>query len=203
MAEPHVEQSSLEDDRGPRSRSTSADSSGETNGSPTDQTQYSAPDFNTLNDTYSESCGEKFDKPQSKPSINIRTTNGSSISSRSPASTYLSSWKKRAFSIDSVNRVISAVAQNYVEPFDHSGKVPEQTRPWLATWIRFGPLSGIFCMFLAAASIVASLGILAGSDKQPVGGWSSPPSTYLAIFTAIANISMRYAAIQGIVIAWW
>lgn len=28
-------------------------------------------------------------------------------------------------------------------------------------------------------------------------------STYLAIFTAIANLSMRYAAIQGVVIAWW
>lgn len=58
-------------------------------------------------------------------------------------------------------------------------------------------------MFIAITSIVASLGILAGSNKRPTSSWSTPPSTYLAIFTAIANLSIRYAAIQGVVIAWW
>ena len=58
-------------------------------------------------------------------------------------------------------------------------------------------------MVLAIASIFASLGILAGSNNAPVKSWSATPSTYLAICTAIANLAMRYACIQGVVIAWW
>lgn len=65
--------------------------------------------------------------------------------------------------------------------------------PWRTTFIRSGPLSGIFCMLLAIASIVASFGILVGSNGMPIMSWSAPPSTYLAICTAIANLCMRYA----------
>jgi hypothetical protein len=72
-------------------------------------------------------------------------------------------------------------------------------RIWKTTIFRFGPLSGIFCMALALASIVASLGILVGSNGQSINKWSAPPSTYLAILTAVANLSVRYACIQGIV----
>lgn len=76
-------------------------------------------------------------------------------------------------------------------------------RPWLTSFLRFGPLSGILGMVLAFSSIVACLGILAGSNNRDIDGWPTPPNTWLAIFTAIANLSMRYAAIQGIVITWW
>ena len=34
-------------------------------------------------------------------------------------------------------------------------------------------------------------------------GWTLEPSAYLAICTAIANQAMRYAAFQGVMIAWW
>lgn len=70
--------------------------------------------------------------------------------------------------------------------------------------MRFGPLSGLAATLIATGSLLASLGILAGSDHQPVNHWTvAPPSTYLAIFTAISNQAIRYAAIQGVVIAWW
>ena len=70
----------------------------------------------------------------------------------------------------------------------------ERPRPWKKAFIRFGPLSGISCLFLALASIFASLAILAASNGQSTASWETPPSTYLAIFTAIANLSVRYAA---------
>lgn len=41
------------------------------------------------------------------------------------------------------------------------------------------------------------------SHRAPVANWNAPASTYLAICTAIANLAMRYACIQGVVIAWW
>ena len=52
-------------------------------------------------------------------------------------------------------------------------------------------------MLLALCSIIASLGVLAGSDRKPVDSWPTPPSTYLAILTALANLSIRYSACQG------
>ena len=76
-------------------------------------------------------------------------------------------------------------------------------RPWTTTLIRFGPLSGIACMMLAILSMMVSLGILVGSRRQPTRNWAVPPSTYLAICTAVANQAMRFAAFQGIAIAWW
>ncbi|KAF2484919.1 hypothetical protein BDY17DRAFT_93733 [Neohortaea acidophila] len=79
----------------------------------------------------------------------------------------------------------------------------ETQQPWHSSWIRLGPLSGLFSLLLAAASLIASLGILVGSDGENVSSWKAPPSTYLAIFTAIANISIRYAVTQGVIITWW
>ncbi|KAK5172795.1 uncharacterized protein LTR77_002915 [Saxophila tyrrhenica] len=52
-------------------------------------------------------------------------------------------------------------------------------------------------------SIVAALAILLGSRGQAVADWKTPPSTYLAVCTALANLAMRYACINGVVIAWY
>lgn len=69
--------------------------------------------------------------------------------------------------------------------------------------LRFQPLSGILAFVVAILSTLASLGVLAGSDGQRVDAWPTPPATYIAIFTAIGNAMMRYAAVQGVAIAWW
>jgi hypothetical protein len=58
-------------------------------------------------------------------------------------------------------------------------------------------------MLVAIGSIIAALGILAGSDRMAVTEWVAPPATYLAVFTAVSNLAIRYACIQGVVIAWW
>lgn len=113
------------------------------------------------------------------------------------------SWKRRASEFTPIRRILSALATDEGGFFASRTGTPPPARPWKTTLIRFGPLSGIFGMLLAVASLVASLGILAGSDRMPVADWTAPPSTYLAIFTAIANLSIRYAAINGVVIAWW
>ena len=76
-------------------------------------------------------------------------------------------------------------------------------RVWKTTLLRAGPLSGLCAMLLAIASIFACLGILVGSNAQLISDWSIQPSEYLAVFTAIANLAMRYGCIQGIVVAWW
>lgn len=86
---------------------------------------------------------------------------------------------------------------------DHQTNPSQVARRWQRSWFRLGPLSGLCSIALAAAALVASLGILAGSDGQAVEGWHIPPSTYLAIFTAIANLCVRYAAAQGVIVTWW
>ena len=51
----------------------------------------------------------------------------------------------------------------------------KQAGLWKTTLVHFGPLSGLSCMLLAVASLVASLGVLAGSDGQDMDSWSVPP----------------------------
>ena len=92
-------------------------------------------------------------------------------------------------------------ATSITDPEILSGGAP--LKPWQSAFLRRGPLAGILSLCIAILGIFASLGILAASNATPVTSWSAPPSTYLAIFTAIANLSMRYACIQGVVIAWW
>lgn len=86
----------------------------------------------------------------------------------------------------------------------HESKIPSPDQlPWKSHFFRLGPLSGIACLGLAALSMLVSLGILLGSQGTAVAEWSVEPSAILAICTAIANQAMRYAAFQGVMIAWW
>lgn len=76
-------------------------------------------------------------------------------------------------------------------------------RAWRTSLIRFGPISGIVALLTAACSILTSLAILLSSDGMDRNKWSAEPSIYLAICTAVANLAIRYACIQGVVIAWY
>lgn len=69
---------------------------------------------------------------------------------------------------------VVSYADNVNPPYDHDA--PKRRRPWKTTWVRFGPLSGIFCMILAVLALIASLGILAGSDGASVDEWSATPA---------------------------
>lgn len=128
------------------------------------------------------------------------SSDASSPSLHSKESPRTQNWKQKALQLKPVRRIAYFFALSWCQTQQQESAPP---RTWQTTFIRFGPLSGIAAMCLTVASLVASLGILAGSDQQPVADWESPPSTYIAIFTAIANLSVRYAAIQGVVIAWW
>lgn len=79
----------------------------------------------------------------------------------------------------------------------------KEEKAWSASWSRFGPLSGLVSLCLAIASLIASVAILIGSDHQMVERWPTPPSTYIAVFTALSTLSIRYALARGIVVAWW
>lgn len=140
--------------------------------------------------------GEKF-RDEARQHVTHGTPNYSS-GANEPVS-----WMTKALQFTTIQRVASALSGNELDV--SAAHLPTQRpgRPWRTAFIRWGPLSGILGMFLALVGMVASLGILAGSDGVPVTSWTAPPSTYLAICTALANVSMRYAAIHGVVIAWW
>lgn len=76
-------------------------------------------------------------------------------------------------------------------------------RPWKTTFFRLAPLAGIGCMLFAVVSLLISFGILTGSNTAPVSMWSVQSSAYNAICTAVANQAIKFAAFQGVVIAWW
>lgn len=76
-------------------------------------------------------------------------------------------------------------------------------RSWQTAFLRWGPISGLFCLLVALLSIIASFLVLQLSHGQRSAQWTWQPSTFIAIITAVANQAVRYAALQGIVTAWW
>lgn len=78
-----------------------------------------------------------------------------------------------------------------------------QERPWCPSWSHFGALSGLFSLCVVIGSLVASVGVLFGSNNEPVDRWPTPPSTFIALFTALGNLGVRYALAQGVLITWW
>ena len=104
----------------------------------------------------------------------------------------------RKTSIASVHRILSSILDEPVGTYRSS-----EPRPWRAKFMRFGPVVGLLSMMIALLSILAAFGILAGSRGDAVDSWITAPPTYLAICTAVANLAMRYACIQGVIITWW
>ena len=78
-----------------------------------------------------------------------------------------------------------------------------ETRAWSASWAHTGPISGLVSLCVVVGSLVASIGILTGSDNEMVERWPTPPSTFIAAFTALSNLGVRYALAQGAIITWW
>lgn len=48
---------------------------------------------------------------------------------------------------------------------------------WKTTWKRYGPLTGIFCLFLALLSLFASFAILYTSNGAATADWKYTPAT--------------------------
>lgn len=154
----------------------------------TQENSYSTADESTLRDA--EAAKSSFDS----------STNATEDGFKPQSESRTRSWKKKLLRFRFVKTIALFVDPDFIDALEHEKPPP---RVWRTNFIRFGPLSGIAAMVAAIVSLTASLGILAGSDGQPVSHWSATPSTFLAIFTAVANLSMRYAAVQGVVIAWW
>lgn len=68
-----------------------------------------------------------------------------------------------AFRISTVRRTWSHVTDR---PTSDTDAPSEPT--WRTTFVRFGPLSGIFAMMAAVGTMIASLGVLVGSKGQAV-----------------------------------
>ncbi len=74
---------------------------------------------------------------------------------------------------------------------------------WRRSWVRPGPLSGLFGVFLGLSGVFASFAVLYASNGAATETWTYQPSAYLAVVTAVANQAIRYAAFQGAIISWW
>ena len=96
------------------------------------------------------------------------------------------------------DRTNSSPASSHEPKLEHS-----KNRQWKTVLFRLGPLSGVVSLVLAFVSILVALGVLLGSNDVPAEEWTVEPSAILAICTAVVNQAVRYAAFQGLMIAWW
>lgn len=83
-------------------------------------------------------------------------------------------------------------------------EAPAKKRSHLSLF-RVGPLAGLAALALALLLLFASFTILMVSDGQATDRWHEPwvPTVWLAIFTAVSNKLIAFAAIQGVVVLWW
>jgi hypothetical protein len=76
-------------------------------------------------------------------------------------------------------------------------------QPWEAgLWRRF-PWLGIFALVIALAAAVVVTAVLVISNDKPIENWRIQTTVYLSIASTIANIALRFAFAEGLVIAWW
>lgn len=72
-----------------------------------------------------------------------------------------------------------------------------QVQPvWQPSLLRLGPLAGLAALILAFLLILCSYAILAASNGDLMQNWEYSPIVYLAIFVAVGNKAMAFAAIQ-------
>lgn len=69
---------------------------------------------------------------------------------------------------------------------------------WRPTVLQQRPLFGIAALCVAISCVFASLAVLVASDGQAVKDWSIQPTVYLAIVTAIANMSLALARLEAV-----
>lgn len=79
----------------------------------------------------------------------------------------------------------------------------DRLRPWETRLLRVGPIAGICALLLAILGLMVALAILISSRDEPKKSWSVPPSSWLAVTTAVSNQALRFAALEGVAIAWW
>lgn len=69
---------------------------------------------------------------------------------------------------------------------------------WRPTVLQQRPLVGVAALCVTIGCIFASLAVLVASDGQAVTSWSIQPTVYLAIVTAIANMSLALARLEAV-----
>lgn len=91
-----------------------------------------------------------------------------------------------------------AVTSYVYSPVQSSTRNPWRPSPYHRfPWFGFGALLG------ALLGIALSVAILVGSDSQPTSKWTVQPTVYLAIASAITNITLHFALSEGVNVAWW
>ena len=80
---------------------------------------------------------------------------------------------------------------------------PQTAYAWTPGFWQRLPWSSAVALIVAILCGGASTVVLRVSDKQAVESWSLRPSVWLAIFSALANTSLRFALSEGVGIAWW
>lgn len=89
-------------------------------------------------------------------------------------------------------------------PVCNEGDAHLHSSEGLVALLRIGPLAGLASLGLALLLLFASFGILFSSDRQTVDRWKPwEPTVWLAIFTAVSNKLIAFAAVQGFVVSWW
>jgi hypothetical protein len=74
--------------------------------------------------------------------------------------------------------------------------------PW-QPGLKHMPYKGLGALLLGLVGVVVSVAILIASNGDGVRRWRFQPTVYLSIASTITNITVAYALLEGVTIAWW
>jgi hypothetical protein len=114
---------------------------------------------------------------------------------RKPRIQYLKSYSH--YRSNSTENLLKKTPSVTINPLETAGD------RWASGIIRRLPYWGVLALITVVLCAGADAVILYKSDGKEVDTWTVSPSIILAILSAVANICLRFAFAQGVVIAWW
>ncbi|KAF2143181.1 uncharacterized protein K452DRAFT_215651, partial [Aplosporella prunicola CBS 121167] len=82
------------------------------------------------------------------------------------------------------------------------------SKPWLTGILKRIPYLGLLSLLTATLCAVATLAILVSSNSKDIKAWPSKahplqPTVIVAILSAVANSTLRYALAESLTLFWW
>jgi len=78
-----------------------------------------------------------------------------------------------------------------------------QGRPWRVSAIRRLPWDALIAAADAVACAILMVMVITKSNGDRVDSWTLAPAVYLAIFSVVPNVLLRYTFSRGVEITWW
>lgn len=96
---------------------------------------------------------------------------------------------------------------NNMKQYEHQQPITQhplgRAHEWRASVLRRLPWDALLAFFGILSCAAAMIAVIIKSQNDLVENWTVSPAVYLAIFSVVANVLLRYTFAKGVEISWW